>query len=114
MRSRWAAARAFVWEEERTRHTRPALSTPGQDLVKTLQNLCLMFALFAAIAPAARASDVFVVDGGRTALRDDPALPAGPDPFACGAPPRAIATAAAGPTVIGTLRELGLDDEYEA
>src|SRR4051794_34794525 len=68
--------------------------------------------LFLATATA-RASDVLVVDGPRTALRDDPALPAAPDPFACGAPARAIATAAAGPTVIGTLRRLGLDDEYE-
>src|SRR4051812_48125093 len=68
---------------------------------------------FAVVAPAA-ASDVVVVDGWRTVARDAPALQAGTDPFACGAPPRAIATAAAGPTVIGTLRELGLDDEYEA
>jgi hypothetical protein len=70
-------------------------------------------ALACCAAAPARASDVLVVDGGATTLRDDPALPAGPDPFACGAPPRAVATAAAGPTVIGTLRRLGLDDEYE-
>src|SRR4051812_864368 len=102
-----------LWEEERTRHTRAALSRPGQDAVKTLQRLAVGIALFATFAPAAHASDVLVVDGARTVLRDDPARVAGPDPFACGAPPRAIATAAAGPTVIGTLRELGLDDEYE-
>jgi D-glucuronyl C5-epimerase-like protein len=67
-------------------------------------------------APApARASDVYVVNGDRTALRDDPALPAAPDPAACGAPsaPQAAAAAASGPTVVGTLRKLGVADRYE-
>src|SRR4051812_31568905 len=67
---------------------------------------------FAVVAPAA-ASDVVVVDGWRTVARDAPALQAGTDPFACGAPPAAVATAAAGPTVIGTLRRLGLAGQYE-
>jgi hypothetical protein len=57
-------------------------------------------------APAARASDVLVVDGAGAALRDDPALPPTPDPFGCGAPPAATAVAAAGATVLGRLARL--------
>jgi hypothetical protein len=66
----------------------------------------LTVALAVLVAAPARASEVMVVEGARTAPRDDPALPAAPDPFACGAPPRALATAAAGPTVLGQLARL--------